>query len=632
MKRREWMIALLLAAITLALYWPARHFDLVYFDDPIALQDSPEIKAGLTWDSVRWALGQVVLANWIPATQISFLAVSQFCGTAPGPHHLANAILHAANAALLFLLLFRLTGSTWRSAVAAALFAWHPLRVESVAWITERKDVLCSFFFLLSLLAYAGYAKGRNSEAGMQKPSTKAGFWRSSAWWLALAFYALALLSKPMAVTLPILLFLLDCWPLRRIPNPEFRIPNLKWLALEKWPFLLLTFLFCAATYRIQHDHSAMTSWETLGLDRRLANAVDGCVAYLGQTVWPAGMAAIYPYPKAVDWWQTGTKLALLLAITAACFQQIRRRPQLAFGWLWYLIMVLPVIGIVQVGEQSRADRYTYLPLIGPVVAVVWSVAELAGQRRRRKNLLAAAALAVLAGLCALTARQLGYWQDTVTLFAHNVEVTPDNASAHFTLGLGYEHAGDTNRALVCYRVAQRLSPAQRDPQRNLAGLLLKSGFTAAAEKEYQDMAVRRPDDPLPHQCLAGIYAGAGNDAQAVAELEEMLRCDAKAIDALNNLAWMLATSPDAAVRDGPYAVALAQRACELTANAKAQMVGTLGAAYAEAGNFGQAAAAARSACDLAAKNGETNLLERNRQLLELYLAHQPYHEKMVFH
>jgi Flp pilus assembly protein TadD len=630
--RRNLFIGLLLAGITLAIYWPVRHFDLVYFDDPLVLTDCPQVQAGLTWASLQWAMTGVVIANWHPVTNLSFLVLSQLFGTSPGPHHLANALIHAANAAVLFLLLFRLTGATWQSAAVAAIFAWHPLRVESVAWIAERKDVLCAFFFLLSLLAYARYAQerpkveGREPGAGdgVQAPVPRR--WPPD-YGLALLAFVLALLSKPMAVTLPFVLLLLDVWPLRRMTNDRWQVAELKKLTMEKWPFFALAAVFCAATFWIQHDYAAMTPWDKLGLDARVANAISGYVNYPAQLFWPVNLAAIYPFPKSYDVTEMVLKAALLATVSAGCVTQLARRPWLAVGWFWYLGTALPVIGIVQVGSQSMADRYTYLPLIGPVMAIVWMAAEMFSRRRGGNVFLATVATIMLTALVCLTTRQLAFWRNTIALFAHNIAVTPENAAAHYTLGLGFEHAGDTNRAIVCYRAAKALEPGDPQTRRNLAALLLKQGHLPAAENEYDELLLLNPDDFAAHASLAGVLAARGRTDEAVLQLNDALRLNPDSVEALNNLAWALATSSRSELRDGAHAVQLAQHASELTHYQKTIYVGTLAAAYAEAGRFTDAIATAEKACELAGKTGETGLLQKNRELLELYRAHRPYHE-----
>ena len=615
--RLNWTIILFLVGITLGLYWPSAHFDLIYFDDPLFVTGNPEINSGLNWHSLAWAFTGVVAANWHPLTNLTFLLTHQCCGANPGVEHLVNALFHSANAVLVFLLFQRLTKTLWRSALIAAIFAWHPQRVESVAWIAERKDVLCAFFFLLTLWFYARF----NETTKVQSLRCKL-FYSAS-----LVAFALALLSKPMAVTLPFVLLLLDVWPLKRFPISDFRFPILKQLVREKIPFFALMFLFCGLTYWVQRNYAAMTPWDRLGLDARVANAVASYLNYPAQLFCPINFAAIYPFPKDYDVTQTVLKAALLLVISFGCWHQLARRPWLAVGWCWYLGTAVPIIGIVQVGEQAMADRYTYLPLIGPVAALVWTAADFFLGTRRGKLLAATASVLILSTLVVLSERQLQFWRNTVELFSHNLAVTPENGSAEFTLGLGFEHAGDTNRAIVCYRVAKQLSPGDPQPRLSLATLLAKQNHFVEAEIEYAGLLSLQPDNFELHAGLAGILAAQGRMEEELFQLNEAVRLNPDSAEALNNLAWELATNPRADLRDGPRAVQLAQHACDVTKFKKTMFLGTLAAARAETGKFDDAIATAQKACDLAAKNGETNLLQRNQQLLEGYRAHKTARE-----
>ncbi len=623
MTRRDALICLLLAGITVGIYWPVQYFEATNFDDPDTLTYCAPLKAGLTWSSLQWAGTGVVVANWAPVTNLSFLLVSQFFGTAPGPHHLANAIIHAANAALLFLLLFRLTNAPWRSAVVAAIFAWHPLRVESVAWIAERKDVLCGFFFLLSLLAYVRFAKKR---AGSQRAP-----WRTMDFNVSLLMFALALLSKPMAVTLPFVLLLLDFWPLQRMAvatgERRWSLRSVMAPCLEKWPFFGLTILFCVSTYYVQQHSTAVMAGSVLSLDGRCANAAAGYVAYLAKLFWPTKLAAIYLLPIHFDPTEALLKAGLLVAISLGCLYQINRRPWLAMGWFWYLGMAVPVIGIVQVGEQSMADRYTYLPLIGPVIIIVWAAAEVFSRWQHGKAILTALAIVILGVLTALTERQLQFWHDSVTLFNHTVAVTPPNPPALFNLADGYQQAGETNLAINTYRVILRIVPGDLYSSHALANLLAEQGHLAAAEAVYNRSLERKPDDPLAHLGLANIYAAEGRMNDYISQLNEVVRLNPDDIETLNNLAWVLASDPHPENRDGARAVMLAEHACELTKYQGTVLIGTLAAAYAEAGRFDEAVATAQRACDTARKNGETMLLQRNQELLERYRQHKMAHD-----
>jgi Tfp pilus assembly protein PilF len=640
--RRNFIIALALAGITLAIYWPVRNYDLVYYDDFLFVTDNAEINSGLNWHSFTWAIFSVVAGNWHPVTNLSFVLNHQFWGANSGGEHLVNVVFHALNAGLLFLVLSRMTNSFWRSAVVAALFAWHPLRVESAAWIAERKDVLCGFFFLLTLLAWVRYAQGVTGDkrqvtgtATTDRAPLKSRVTRHASrfYWLALVFFVLGFMSKPIIVTLPFVLLLLDVWPLGRIADCGLRIADwknpvqrsvLRWLFWEKWPFFGLTLVFCGLTYWIQKKGGAVVPWTRLGPEARLANAVTSYLQYLVKLVWPANLAVIYPYPKKFDDLETALTVLLLLAVTALCLCQLFRRPYLAVGWFWYLGTSVPIIGLVQIGEQAMADRYTYLPLIGPVISLVWLIAEWFPSG---KMIPAAAATLVLGACVSLTGRQMQFWRNTIALFEHNVAVTPENASAHFTLGLGLAHAGDTKRAMVCYRVATMISPGDREAHRNLARLLHQQGHLTAARDEYNTLLALDPNDPAAHLSLADVAGRLGRTGEAVFQLNEALRLDPDSIEALNNLAWRLATCPDANIRNGTRAVQLAERACAITGSRQAIPLGTLATAYAEAGRFDDAIATAEKACTLASESGKPDLLKQIQELLELYRAHQPYHE-----
>jgi Flp pilus assembly protein TadD len=647
--RRNIFICLLLAGVTLAIYWPVRNYGIVYYDDPLFISETPEINAGLNWHSLWWALSGVLVANWHPVTSLSFVLGHELWGTNPGAEHLVNVLFHAANAAWLFLVLNKMSGATWRSAAVAALFAWHPLRVESVAWISERKDVLCGFFFMLTLWAWVRYvekaegqrlkAEVKNQGSGFQ--GTGSGVWHlaSGDYWFALFFFALGLMSKAMLVTVPFLLVLLDIWPLRRISQFGVRsselksapqLPIFKQLLLEKWPFFLLSAVFSGLTYWIQKNHAAVVPWEKLGWTDRISNAVSSYLQYLVKLFWPAKLAVIYPYPKSLDPLEVWLAALLLLAVSALCLCQISRRPYLAVGWFWYLVAMLPVIGMVQVGSQAMADRYTYIPLIGPVIGLVWLVADWFKTNPSSKFMLAPATVILLA-VCAILGRwQVQLWENTVTLCEHTIAVTTDNPSAQFCLGAGLEQEGRLSEAMVHYRIQAALSPLDYRVHYSLARVYGKQGRWAEVIGEYNaaaDMGAN-PDDYAAHLNLADALTHLGREQEAVVQLDEALRIKPDSTEAMNNLAWTLATSPDTNVRDGKRAVELAERACTLTDFKQTIFVGTLAAAYAETGRFDDAIATAKKACALATVAGETDLLKKNQELLNLYQNHQTYRDK----
>jgi tetratricopeptide (TPR) repeat protein len=888
------LAALLLVAVTLAVYWPVAHYPFINYDDPRYVVENPHVATGLTWDNVKWAFTQSYASNWHPLTWISHMLDVQLFGMTPGWHHFINLIFHVINTLLLLFLLKQMTGSLWRSAAVAALFALHPLHVESVAWIAERKDVLSAFFFMLTLLSYARYAQARGDgtccESRVPSSATQNGTRntlhaprstlhapRSTLFYaLSLALFACGLMAKPMLVTLPFVLLLLDFWPLGRvrsqksevrgqastIPHSALRTPHsdapepstfnlqpstaplpspiqhpvssIQYLLLEKAPFLALSLASSIITYLAQR--TAMAPPGALTFGDRLTNALLSYIRYLAKTLWPARLGLFYPLPakegplsEGLPIEQALLAVVLLAAVSLFVLWQWRRRPWLAVGWFWFLGMLVPVIGLVQAGSQAMADRYTYLPLIGIFIVAVWSTAELLSdlplphprplplpvshsQREEEKEdeedsrplpchpwLNFCVALAVLIPCALLTHTQVGYWRDDFALFNHTIAVTTDqNIPAHFVLGVAYGKASEYEHAItefqaalqldpdiadahyhigLCqmnlkkldlaiepYQAAIRLDPKHLQARSNLALCLIALGRRDEALEQYAALGQLEPASPVPHFCMGGILfgqrkfpeaaaefaeavrrepshaeartslgralalegktaealeqfrevarlyptntdpqlyladtleqAGRTNEAEACfaeaarlnpslaqtnveqgklllarglpeaalarfnvaahlqpdnAEADEnlgllysqqgkagdaaqhyraALRATPDAVGVLNNLAWLLATSPDAAVRNGAEAVTLAERACRLTENKQPVLIGTLAAAYAEAGRFADAVQTAEKARDLAQKLDLKDLADRNTQLLELYRAGKPYREK----
>jgi Flp pilus assembly protein TadD len=451
---------------------------------------------------------------------------------------------------------------------------------------------------------------------------------------LSLIFFALGLMSKAMVVTLPFLLLLLDIWPLQRIRNSEFGIRNWRRLLVEKIPFFALTAVFCAVTFLVQHNSGATPSMQELGLGLRLENVIVSYLRYLEWTVWPAKLAMFYAFPYDQHFylalwpgWQIAAGVLLLAGISGLCLLQLKRRPYLAVGWFWYLGMMMPVIGFVQVGSQGMADRYTYLPLIGPVISVVWLAAEAWRTGIFAKGLLTGLVTVILAASLCQTRQQLSFWKNTETLCRHTIEVTGQNPRAEYITGIGLEHEGRIAEAIVHYRNAISSQPTVKEAYNALGRLFSQQGQWTAAEYAYVLMLGNNPNDFNSHLGLVTTLPHLGRSNEVKSHLQAAVQNCPDEPEALNNLAWTLATSGTADLRDGSQAVKYAERACKLTGNLKTVVVGTLAAAYAEAGRFEDAIATAQKACDLAAKNGETNLRQRNQELLELYRQHQAYHE-----
>ena len=451
-----WLLALLLALATIALYWPATRCDFITLDDPDFVTANLHVQGGLSWEGVKWAFCNTEQATyWAPLMWLSHELACQLFGLNPWGHHLINVLLHAANTALVFLLFQRLTRATWRSLLLAALFGWHPLRVESVAWVTERKDVLSTFFGLLCLMAYVCYvgeSKVQSPKSKVQSPKSK-GFY-----FLALLFFALGLMSKAMLVTWPFVMLLLDYWPLQRfkVQGSGFSVRS---LVVEKIPFFALAAAASVVTFVVQKKGGAIAAIESLPLGARAGNALVSYCRYLGKTFWPADMAVLYPHPG--HWPLAEVLLAglFLAGISALVFMQRRRQPFMLMGWLWFVGTLVPVIQLVQAGLVAMADRFTYVPSVGLLVLIIWSGYELTRGWRHHVMLLSLAGAAAVVLCMALTRQQLGYWRDSETLFRHALKVTQNNYFAHYNLGDALFSQGQTDEAISQFREAIRLKP-----------------------------------------------------------------------------------------------------------------------------------------------------------------------------
>jgi tetratricopeptide (TPR) repeat protein len=479
-KKIFFLACLVLALGTLALYWPVSNFPFINFDDDEYVSDNPVTKAGLTWHGLVWAFNGIHVGNWHPVSWLSHELDCQFFGVNAGDHHLVNVAFHIANTLLLFAFLRSATGYEWRSAFVAALFAWHPLHVESVAWIAERKDVLSTFFWLLTIIAYARYA----NLSRVQSPKSKV-FYA-----LALGFCALAMLSKPMAVTLPFTLLVVDLWPLKRFPISDFQWPLIKKLLVDKIPFFILMLALCAVTFFAQRSVGAVSPVEW---SSRLGNVPVAYARYLAKTFWPADLSLIYPYvyhwpPLAI----AGATLLLGL-FSALALLRLRREPWLASGWFWFLGTLVPVIGFVQVGAQSMADRYAYLPSIGLFTVLVWGAAEFCATRPNGKIVLTLVGGSALLGCVLATSQQVLFWRSSEDLFLHALDVTDNNYVAFNALGKTYESAGDNRRALVLYREAVRIEPRFAVSQYNLGLALIGFGLKDQALEHLAAAAALDP-------------------------------------------------------------------------------------------------------------------------------------------
>jgi tetratricopeptide (TPR) repeat protein len=808
-----WLMAVLLVLVALALYWRATGYDFVNYDDDAYVTSNVHVQSGLTWERIKWACLNPVAANWHPLTVWSHMLVCQVFGLNPWGHHLTNVLLHALNAGLVFALLQVMTGARWRSLLVAALFAVHPLRVESVAWVAERKDVLSGFFGLLALIAYARYAKGRmqnaecrkqNAESETAKPeaggqwSVVGGQW--SLWYLlSLFLFALGLLSKPMLVTWPFVMLLLDYWPLRRLQlkTQDSRLKTSLPLLVEKIPFFVLAVAASVVTLVVQKRGGSLAVGEGLPLGVRVGNTLVSYCRHLGKLFWPTELAVFYPHP---GHWPLGKVLlagGLILGISVLLVVQRRRTPFLLMGWLWFVGMLVPVIGLVQTGGQAMADRHTYLPSLGVLILAIWGVCELTRNWRYQVLALSAAGGTAIILCLALTQEQIGYWKDSESLFRHALEVTennylahnnlgaallgkgqldeairqcqeairlkpdctdahnnlgtafvmkgqmdaairqyqealrlkpdyadacynlanallmkghtdeairqlqealrlkPDYAQAHNNLGVALDRKGQSDEAIRHYQEALRLKPDYAEACYNLGNALLMKGQMDAAISQYQEAIRLKPDYAEAHNNLGNAFGRKGQTDAAISQFQEAvhlkpdyaeahyglsvalvnqgqideaisqyqeairlrpayaealgamastldgqgkyaeaIRCYQAALKAqpdqdgiLNNLAWLLASCADPSVRNGPEAVRLATRACELTGYAKPLLIGTLAAAQAEAGDFAAAIATAERAAALATNLHLEDIAAKNRELIQLYRQGQAFHE-----
>jgi tetratricopeptide (TPR) repeat protein len=548
-------------------------------DDPEDVAANPHVRSGLTPRGFEWALTSGEYSNWFPLTRLSHLLDGELFGMESGSHHLTNVLLHALAALALFAFLFRATRDRWPSAFVAAMFALHPLHVESVAWVAERKDVLCVFFWFLALWAYVRY---------VERPE-----WRRYV--LVLVFFCLGLMSKPMIVTLPLVLLLLDVWPLRRLaPWPlahsdgKPRTAPIPWSSAvgEKIPFFSLSAATCVVTYLVQNSGGAVKAVTAYPAWLRVENAAVSYLVYIGKTVWPSGLAMFYPYRHDLPAWQAGLAGAVILGITALVLFRIRSWPYLAVGWLWYLGTLVPVIGLVQVGDQARADRYMYLPMTGLAIMLAWGVADALRRWPRLETPVAVLASAALVLWAAVTADQIPYWKNSRTLYQHALDVTPQNYRAHMLLGLylidipgrlpeGIDHLeasvriepdyavahynlgiallrtpGRLTDAIAEFEAALRIEPDYAEAHNNLGNALLRSpGRLPDAMAEFEAALRIEPDYAEAHNNLGIGLFRAGRLPEATAEFEAALRIEPDYAEAHANLAGALSQTPGALPR-----------------------------------------------------------------------------------
>lgn len=615
---RPWALiamTLLLLALVWLVFGQTIHHDFVNIDDGAYVYKNPRVTGGLTVNSVIWAFTHSHAANWHPLTWISHMLDCQLYGLNPGGHHLTNVLIHSFNVIMVFVVLRAMTGSFWRSGFTAALFSIHPLRIESVAWISERKDLLSGAFFLLTVWAYTKYVRNGRSV-------------RHYAW--VVVFFALGLLSKPMLVTAPLILLLIDYWPLGRLELPNgLGFANVKRLLLEKLPLVLMAIGSCLVT--IVAQKSALQTLTVLSLPLRLGNAVISCLVYVRQMFWPTDLAPFYPFVFTDVTIVRVLLCAAGLVLITALVLALRRHRYLVTGWFWYLVMLAPVIGVVQVGSQAHADRYTYLPQIGLAMLVVWSLTEFVGSLRLYRPILPAAGIFVVSALTLAAHAQAAVWKDSETLWRKALTRTSDNLVAELNLGEAVYQQGNTHEAIDRFERALQISgnpAAVASAHSSLGVVLLEIGRAKESLEHLQTALALEPRNPDTHYNLGNTLLQMDRAAEAVREYEQALAIDPDDSQCLNNLAWTLATWPDPFVRDGRRAVKTAEQADALTRHSSPIIAATLAAAYAESGRFPEAVEAANRAIRQAQAEGNTSRAESIRAQLRLYEAGSAFRDR----
>lgn len=530
-QHRDIWVCFLLVAATLAVYIQVINHEFVNFDDPVYVTENRHVKGGLTLEGVIWAITTTYGSNWHPLTWLSHMLDHELFGLDPGVHHLTNLLFHLANTLLLFFVFRRMTADVWRSGFVAALFALHPLHVESVAWIAERKDVLSTFFWLLTMRCYIEY-----SDHPLKRR-----------YLLVLLCFSLGLMAKPMLVSLPFVLLLLDYWPLGRIrfeyPDGSNAKSKPKTIALglvaEKLPLFVLAEFSSVATFLAQKKGGAVASLELISLKTRIFNALIAYVNYMLKMLWPLKLAVFYPYSETLPWWEIAGAVLLLVFISWLSIKFIKQRPYFTVGWLWYLGTLVPVIGLVQVGSQALADRYTYIPLIGLFIIIAWGIPELVTRRTARKIWLAGLATLTILALMVATWQQVRYWKNSIALFEHTLKVTEKNHLAHNALGISLD-SSRLEEAVEHYLAALRIEPDYIEAHNNLGIALEIQGRPDEAIGHFQEALRAKPDDLKLHFNLGNIFLKKGQMDQAVQHYTKALFIKTDFAGSYNNLGNIL--------------------------------------------------------------------------------------------
>jgi tetratricopeptide (TPR) repeat protein len=641
-KYRSICIYLVLTLTTTAVFYQVCTYDFVNYDDPVYVYENPNIQAGITPKAIKWAFTTGYFANWYPLTWLSHMLDWQLFGPKAGGHHLTNLIFHIANTLLLFIVLKQMTHRLWPSAFVAALFALHPLHVESVAWVAERKDVLSTFFWMLTMWAYLRYVK----HPGVAR------------YLLTLFTFALGLMAKPMLVTLPFVLLLLDYWPLARVPSERQTIYR---LIQEKVPFFALSAISSIVTFLVQRSSGAVAELVRLPLKIRIFNALISYVEYIGKMIWPVHLAVFYPYAgRNIPTLHIIISAVLLAAATILILWFSKNRRYLLTGWFWYLGTLVPVIGLVQVGKQALADRYTYITLTGLFIIIAWGLPDLLAKWRYKKIVLALSALLIISAMSVCTHFQLRYWQNSLTLFQHALDVTrgsytahihiadslceqnrfdeaigeyqkclqriPDDTIALNNLGIALGKQGKFDEAVKCFTEALRIQP-DATAHTNIGYVLALQGNLDEAAVHLAESLRLDPNFARAHYYLGQVLVQREKINEAITHFEEALRLKPDWVEPMNDLAWLLAASKETTIHNPDKAVRLAQQACELTNYKEPGLLDTLAVVYAATGDFSKAIETAEKALELCQSSEQNTLKEKIENRLVLYKAGKPYIE-----
>jgi protein O-mannosyl-transferase len=598
------IVCLILAIITFAVFYQVHSFKFITLDDPDYVSGNPNIQTGITFKAIKWAFETNRSNNWHPLTWISHMLDWQLFGPNPAGHHLINLFFHIVNTLLLFLVLKRMTSEVWASAFAAALFALHPLHVESVAWVAERKDVLSTFFWMLTMLAYVYYVKRPNIARYLS----------------VILFFALGLMAKPMLVTLPFVLLLLDYWPLER-----FGKRTIFYLIREKIPFIVLSAVSSIITLHAQK----VLETNQISLNIRIANAFSSYLNYIGKMIWPGHLAIFYPHYNINLLTPQALTAALLIAgIFVFVIFLARKRKYLIVGWLWYLGTLVPAIGLIQVGNQAMADRYTYIPLTGLFIIITWGSNDLLSKWKHRKIVLAISAAAVLGAMAVCAWLQTGYWRSSTSLFEHAIAVTKNNYLAHQCLAEVLREQGKNEQAIEqCYK-AMQISSNFVPTYISLGAALIGTGKSDEAIKYLTKAIQLYPKSGRAYEELGWAMVKKGKMNEAITLFEKAITLEPDNLNLINNVAWYLSTYNDDKIRNPAEALQLAKRACELTNYKKPEVLDTLGVAYALANDFSKAIETTQKALELCKSPEQKKLKEEIQNRLALYKAGKPYIEK----